>query len=155
MSALEKGPYRMQREVDKLRFNAEMKAYNRRKPEMRAPIKPVVKIKRSTHKKDPNAPKRGLTAFLWFCLDERQKVMGMHPDYDFIQVTKELGRLWAVLDLHTLQRYKLMAERDKQRYFRVRALCFSCWKGSWLIWVFSLFSFCRKWKRIRITRGCE
>jgi len=111
MSAQEKAPFQNQAEVDKQRFNAEMRTYV-----------PVDAGKRRGGKrkrtKDPNAPKRSLSAFFWFCNDERPKIRGMNPEYTVGDVAKELGRMWAQVDPQTRERYNLMAERDKQRYQR-------------------------------------
>jgi len=111
MSAQEKAPFQNQAEVDKQRFNAEMRTY----VPQDAGRKRGGKRKRS---KDPNAPKRSLSAFFWFCNDERPKIRGMNPEYTVGDVAKELGRMWAQVDGQTRERYNLMAERDKQRYQR-------------------------------------
>jgi len=111
MSAQEKAPFQNQAEVDKQRFNAEMRTY----VPQDAGRKRGGKRKRS---KDPNAPKRSLSAFFWFCNDERPKIRGMNPEYTVGDVAKELGRMWAQVDPQTRERYNLMAERDKQRYQR-------------------------------------
>lgn len=112
MSAQEKAPFQNQAEVDKQRFNAEMRTY----VPQDSGKKRGGKRKRS---KDPNAPKRSLSAFFWFCNDERPKIRGMNPEYTVGDVAKELGRMWAGVDPQTRERYNLMAERDKQRYQRV------------------------------------
>ncbi|ODM89568.1 High mobility group protein DSP1 [Orchesella cincta] len=44
--------------------------------------------------KDPNAPKRGLSAFFWFSHDERAKVKGANPGFGVADVAKVLGRMW-------------------------------------------------------------
>lgn len=113
MSAQEKAPFQNQAEVDKQRFNNEMRTYV---PVDAGRGKRGGKRKRT---KDPNAPKRSLSAFFWFCNDERPKIRGMNPEYTVGDVAKELGRMWAGVDPQTRERYNLMAERDKQRYQRV------------------------------------
>jgi len=111
MSPQEKAPFQNQAEVDKQRFNAEMRTYVPQDAGKRR----GGKRKRS---KDPNAPKRSLSAFFWFCNDERPKIRGMNPEYTVGDVAKELGKMWALVDPQTRERYNLMAERDKQRYQR-------------------------------------
>jgi len=69
-------------------------------------------------RKDPNAPKRSLSAFFWFCNDERSKVKGLNPEYGIGDVAKELGRLWAECTPETKQKYQAMSEKDKARYER-------------------------------------
>lgn len=48
--------------------------------------------------KDPNAPKKPLSAYFLFSQEERLKVKGENPDYSITEVAKELGRRWATLD---------------------------------------------------------
>ena len=47
--------------------------------------------------KDPDAPKRFLSAFFLFCAKERAEVQKELPDCNGALVTKELGKRWAVL----------------------------------------------------------
>merc|ERR1712106_922108 len=47
--------------------------------------------------KDPNAPKKPLSAYFLFSQEERLKVKGENPDYSITEVAKELGRRWATL----------------------------------------------------------
>merc|ERR1712012_1406556 len=44
--------------------------------------------------KDPNAPKKPLSAYFLFSQDERLKVKAEFPDYSITEVAKELGRRW-------------------------------------------------------------
>ncbi|XP_017485093.1 PREDICTED: high mobility group protein DSP1-like [Rhagoletis zephyria] len=67
---------------------------------------------------DPIAPKRSLSAFFWFCNEERSKVKAANPEYGFGDIAKELGRKWSNVDPEVKQRYVLMAEKDKARYDR-------------------------------------
>jgi len=48
--------------------------------------------------KDPNAPKKPLSAYFLFCQDEREKVKAENPEYSILEVAKELGRRWATID---------------------------------------------------------
>lgn len=48
------------------------------------------------NKKDPNAPKRPLSAFFFFCNDERPKVKAIHPEWTVGDIAKELGKRWEV-----------------------------------------------------------
>lgn len=114
MSAQEKAPFQNQADVDKQRFNNEMTTY--------VPVdsgKGKGRGGKKKRTKDPNAPKRSLSAFFWFCNDERSKIRGMNPEYTVGDVAKELGRMWAGVDPQTRERYNQMSERDKQRYQRV------------------------------------
>merc|ERR1712079_284653 len=45
--------------------------------------------------KDPNAPKKPLSAYFLFSQEERLKVKAENPDYSITEVAKELGKRWA------------------------------------------------------------
>jgi len=112
MTAQQKAPFQNQADNDKQRFDSEMSTYV---PPPEAGRKRGGKRKQA---KDPNAPKRSLSAFFWFCNDERPKIRETNPEYTVGDVAKELGKMWALVDPQTKERYNVMAERDKQRYKR-------------------------------------
>lgn len=80
MSEAEKKRFQDMADRDKKRFEHEMKGYS--------PPKGEKGKRRRKGKKDPNAPKRSLSAFFWFCNDERQKVKNMNPEYGIGDVAK-------------------------------------------------------------------
>ena len=110
MSEKEKSRFVEMADRDKVRFEAEMKHY--------VPP-PGGKVKGSRKKKDPNAPKRALSAFFWFCNDERPGIREANPSLTVGDVAKELGRRWGDVDEAAKKRYVAMAEKDKERYARV------------------------------------
>lgn len=75
-------------------------------------------------KKDPNAPKRGKSAYLFFCDDNRNEVkQSLGEDSKATEVTKELGKRWRDLqdskkanDKKALATYEKRAQEDKARY---------------------------------------
>ncbi|OQV16312.1 High mobility group protein DSP1 [Hypsibius exemplaris] len=72
--------------------------------------------KRKRGKKDPNAPKRALSAFFWFCNDERPKVRAIHSNMAVGDVAKELGKKWALVSAADKVRYEQLAAKDRERY---------------------------------------
>lgn len=74
--------------------------------------------------KDPNAPKRGKSAYLFFCADHRDAVKkSLGDEARATLVTKELGIRWNALkasskstDKKALTGYLKAAETDKNRY---------------------------------------
>ena len=50
------------------------------------------KIRRKKAVKDPNAPKRNLTAFFFFSNAERVKVKEANPDFGIGDTAKEIGK---------------------------------------------------------------
>jgi len=73
MSDKEKRRFHEMAEKDKLRYDAEMQHY--------VPTHMDKRGKKRKHIKDPNAPKRSLSAFFWFSNDERSKVSLFHIQY--------------------------------------------------------------------------
>jgi hypothetical protein len=72
--------------------------------------------------KDPNAPKRGKSSYLFFCQAERASVKeSLGDDSKATNVTRELGVRWNKLKCNKkkvkqLNKYKKLAENDKKRY---------------------------------------
>ena len=56
--------------------------------------------------KDPNAPKKPLSAYFLYSQEERLKVKGEFPDFSITDIAKELGRRWATLDPGLKQSYE-------------------------------------------------
>ncbi|VDK53211.1 unnamed protein product [Cylicostephanus goldi] len=94
--------------------------------------------KRKRAKKDPNAPKRALSAFFFFSQDRRPEVQQMHPEWKVgqvsnplfvlkhnalptiaIQVAQELGRMWKNVSMDEKDMYERKALADKERYAEV------------------------------------
>ncbi|KAI9793485.1 MAG: Non-histone chromosomal protein 6 [Candelina submexicana] len=89
-------------------------------------------------KKDPNAPKRGLSAYMFFANEQRENVRDENPGISFGsstveplttissckqlmspptgQVGKVLGERWKALNEKQRQPYEAKAAADKKRY---------------------------------------
>jgi len=72
-------------------------------------------------KKDPNAPKRGLSAYMFFANDQRDKVREDNPGIKFGEVGKLLGEKWKELSAKEKEPYEKKAKQDKERYEREKA----------------------------------
>ncbi|CAG8022179.1 unnamed protein product [Penicillium salamii] len=72
-------------------------------------------------KKDPNAPKRGLSAYMFFANDNRDKVREENPGISFGQVGKQLGDKWKALSEDDRKPYDEKAAKDKKRYEEEKA----------------------------------
>ncbi|CAH1159793.1 unnamed protein product [Phaedon cochleariae] len=105
----EKKRFHEMAEGDKKRFDTEMLSYTPPKGEKQ-------RGKKRKQVKDPNAPKRSLSAFFWFSNDERSKVKAANPEYGVGDIAKELGRRWADCDPEDKSRYEALADQDKARY---------------------------------------
>lgn len=89
-----------------------------------------------TNDTDPNAPKRGLSAYMFFANEQRENVREENPGVSFGQVGKILGERWKALNDKQRAPYLAKAAADKKRYedekqaYNVRP-CFprviACW----------------------------
>ncbi|ODM90994.1 High mobility group protein DSP1 [Orchesella cincta] len=113
MSASQKMPFVELQMKDKTRYQKEMRSYV---PPTGTPAVKVGKAKRMKKAKDPDAPKRGLSAFFWFSHDERAKVKGANPGFGVADVAKVLGRMWGGMNDADKSKYQMMASQDKARY---------------------------------------
>mmetsp|Transcript_22132 Transcript_22132/g.36924 ORF Transcript_22132/g.36924 Transcript_22132/m.36924 type:complete len:93 (-) Transcript_22132:301-579(-) len=77
---------------------------------------PKVKGATAKKKKDPNAPKRPLAAYMFFCKETRDKIKEELPESTFGEIGRILGQRWADADVPTKKRFAEMAEEDKVRY---------------------------------------
>lgn len=66
--------------------------------------------------KDPNAPKKPLSAYFLFSAEERLKVKAEYPDYSITEVAKELGRRWAAIDPAIKQSYEQRYQGSRRQY---------------------------------------
>ncbi|KFM80844.1 High mobility group protein DSP1, partial [Stegodyphus mimosarum] len=112
MSEKEKTRFHQMAEKDKKRYESEMANY---KPPKGGDAKNARKRKRT---KDPNAPKRSLSAFFWFSNDERPKVKESMPDSTVGDIAKELGRRWNEISPEVRSKYEALAAKDKARYMK-------------------------------------
>lgn len=66
-------------------------------------------------KKDPNAPRGAISAYLFFCRDALPILKKERPSITFAESGKALGERWRALSPEEKQRYVELAERDKIR----------------------------------------
>ncbi|KAH8101320.1 high mobility group box domain-containing protein [Cristinia sonorae] len=66
-------------------------------------------------KKDKNAPKRALSAYMFFSQDWRERIKAENPDAGFGEIGKLLGAKWKELDESEKKPYIEQAARDKAR----------------------------------------
>ena len=98
-------------EDDKKRYEVEMANYTPGQSHLPTPSASAAAIsaamtskeKRTRKKrtKDPNAPKRSMSAFFWYSQEERSKVRAANPKLGVGDIAKELGRRWGEADSGT------------------------------------------------------
>ncbi|CAI5732465.1 unnamed protein product [Hyaloperonospora brassicae] len=67
-------------------------------------------------KKDKNAPKRALSAFMFFSNDIRDTVKKEMPELQFLEISSEIGRRWKKITDEERRPYDELAAADKRRY---------------------------------------
>merc|ERR1719319_580945 len=67
-------------------------------------------------KKDPNAPKHPITAYIFFSIEERNKIKEESSNISPTDLVKEVGRRWAELDQTIKLKFHTMAEEARQKY---------------------------------------
>lgn len=111
MGPKEKKRFEEMAQKDKVRYEQDMANY--------VPTGKGGKAEKRKRKKDPNAPKRALSAFFFFCKDERESVKKENPGYGVGDIAKELGKRWEVCP--NRPKYDVLAKGDKVRYEKAMA----------------------------------
>jgi high mobility group protein B1 len=111
MTDKEKKRFSEMADKDKQRFDKEMSSYT--------PPVGESSGRGKRKKKDPNAPKRPLSAFFLFCQDERPAVKELHPSYSVGDVAKDLGEKWNKILPENKHKYELKAQQAKGEYEKV------------------------------------
>lgn len=73
------------------------------------------------NKKDPNAPKKPLTSYLYFTMENRERVVAENPGKSMLEISKILGEEWGKLmkgksGKNGTKKYDTLAAKDKARY---------------------------------------
>ncbi|GMG98436.1 hypothetical protein Nepgr_000276 [Nepenthes gracilis] len=76
----------------------------------------VAKKRKQKKKKDPNAPKRAMSGFIFFSQAERENVKKENPGISFLEVGKVLGDKWRKMSAEEREPYEAKARADKKRY---------------------------------------
>jgi hypothetical protein len=110
LDADEKAKYEEMAKEGKERYKEEMKDYT---PPPTSTSKGSAKKK---PKKDPNAPKRATTSFIFFSSEMRASVKEENPGITFGELGKKMGELFKALSAKEKSKYEDMAKKDQVRY---------------------------------------
>merc|ERR1712136_306094 len=102
----EKQKYTDMADKDKQRHEEEMKNYQ-------APPPVMVAVNDA---KDPNKPKRNLSAFMFFSIETGAKMRKENSGMSTTDISKAIGSLWKDIDAEKRKKYDGMAEKDIKRY---------------------------------------
>lgn len=75
-----------------------------------------------TGREDPKAPKRSLSAYMFFATSHRREVLLENPSITFGAIGKRLGQKWKSCSDEEREPYERMAREDKERYEREKAM---------------------------------
>jgi len=102
-----KKPFETKAAADAKRWQEEMADYE----------PPVGSGKKRKQAKDPNAPKRPLTAFFLYAADHRAKVREELGEGCTVgDISKKIGKQWAEIDDDEKQKYQDQAAKNKAQY---------------------------------------
>lgn len=93
---------------DKVRYDAQMKDY--------VPPPDATRGRGRRKKRDPNLPKRPLSAFMFFCQDKRPLLKEKNPRASIGDIAKDLGKAWKVMNDVQKEPYEAKAKTDRKRY---------------------------------------
>jgi hypothetical protein len=72
--------------------------------------------KKKKAKKDPNAPKRGKSSFMFYSNEIRATIKEENPDLSFGDLGKLIGSKFKALEADEKEKYTDLAQKDKERY---------------------------------------
>ena len=111
MDERQKAPYEKKAVADKERYQAEKKVWDAR------PKPPVVRgAQGKRSKKDPNAPKKPMGAYMFFCAANREQLKANNPNATFGEIGRMLGDMWKQIDERNRVPYQKKADTDKLRF---------------------------------------
>lgn len=109
----QKAIYKEKAEADKIRYEEEVKNFD---GQLRLPAKG-----KNGKIKDPNAPKRGMSAFLLYSKDLRESVKNEYPHLKTSEISKVLGEKWKALDDSEKTPWVRKAAIESERYNQEKA----------------------------------
>lgn len=74
------------------------------------------KGKGKKEKKDPLAPKKGLSSYMFFFKENRERIKSENPDAEFGEIGKLIGAEWKALEQTEKAVYEKKSQQDKKRY---------------------------------------
>lgn len=114
----EKAKYVKQSEKDRKRHQNEMKDYVPPQSLHDSDSDDDVPKKKKKKVKDPNAPKRPITAYFYFAAEKRPEIKEKNPSFGITQIAALIGEQWRNLEDDDKCPYEEQAAQDKERYLR-------------------------------------
>jgi hypothetical protein len=114
LSSKEKAKYEKLASQDKERYENEKKEYTR--PSEEELKQKLVQAKEEKKLKDPNAPKKPKSAYIFFSMKNRQLIKDETGFTTISEISKELGSRWKQMEADEKKEYVDMEIQDKDRY---------------------------------------
>eukprot|EP00918_Siedleckia_nematoides_P053262 GHVU01116345.1.p2 GENE.GHVU01116345.1~~GHVU01116345.1.p2 ORF type:complete len:103 (+),score=34.30 GHVU01116345.1:464-772(+) len=78
------------------------------------------KVAKPRKKKDPSAPKKALTAYMFFYMMKRKEIVEENPDMKskIGEVAELIGGEWRQMTDETKAPFQAQANKDKERYLK-------------------------------------
>ena len=115
MSEAQKKKYQKMAAKDKKRYEKAMKKYTPDPEFLRKQARANRKRRR-----DPNAPKRALSAFMIYSKERRPEITSANPHIAFGDIARTIGEEWRSMNAREKKRYEDASNKDKQRYIRAK-----------------------------------
>jgi leucyl aminopeptidase (aminopeptidase T) len=106
LNAAQKVKFDKLAEADRVRFEAENKAFNQEHPE----------VKRRKVRAKKGAPKKPRSAYLFYTMEKRASFKAANPEMDFGALTKLVADDWGKLSAAQKKKFEKLAEDDKARH---------------------------------------
>ena len=119
VTAKDKKKYEAQAAKDKLRWQEEKEEYEKTKPAS-VPGEKKEKGSGKRKKKDPNAPKRSLSAYMYFAQAARPGIVEENPELSFGGIGKAIAAAWKAIGSKDKKKYEALAAKDKIRYEKAK-----------------------------------
>ena len=76
---------------------------------------------KKSYKKDPNLPKRAVSAYFFYLSERRQTIAKEHPEYNNRTIISAMSAEWNRMNEKDKKKFVLLAEEDKKRYAKEKA----------------------------------
>ena len=86
--------------------------------EKKEEITPLLSNLKTKRKKDPNAPKKWKTSYIFFCCDQRELLKKQDIKYRTTEITGKLAEMWKNLSDRDRVKYEELSNKDKERYVK-------------------------------------
>ena len=96
-------------EKDKARYEKEIAASG---------AKPTKAMQKKAKDSGASGPKKSLSAYFWFCAEQRPIMNEKFPDSSMTDKTKKMSAIWNGLTDEKKKKYQELADKDKARYER-------------------------------------